>query len=293
MKPIHSWLLPVAPSLVLVASASFATTPAPTATPTTQPWASRLERVEREVERIAGDFRSVARDLADSRKEVSSRLTDLRQDLVRVEKAVVGTAAAYKLRLQEFAWADLVGFLTVFFAGVGSAIAYRRYFSERANEQTARSEELERNAEEQRWKRMEFIFQFALEFHADAELSEMLARIDQQLSQRPLNRALSAYNLGSPHDDFEESDGQTLRQLDRLLNRLELIAKAWEQGVLTEAELGVFGHYLRTIGDPKFPQLQQYATRYYPLIVEAANATSPSATSASTKHDPSPASIPE
>ena len=45
---------------------------------------------------------------------------------------------------------------------------------------------------------------------------------------------------------------------------------AWNVKVLDILEIGVFAHYVSFVDDGRFPQLQEYCVKYYPLVQDLA-----------------------
>jgi hypothetical protein len=250
--------------------------------------------VEGDEDSLADRFRELRADIGSARSAIENRVLNAearqaeRIDAVkeRVDALEGGQemapAAQPLLHPREVTWGVVLGGLALLILAVTAWTAVRRYSAAREKERGVRYAEWETRKleaqlreqqlfayeKEQRWSRISFLFAQAQGLLEDRALLEVLDMLEHPERQGPLSEVLR--KLGVSELDAEET--RLLRALDRLLDRLELIAMAWKGEVITVHEIGVFARYLAHVDRAKLPELRRYCADRYPLTLALAKA---------------------
>ena len=116
---------------------------------------------------------------------------------------------------------------------------------------------------ELRWRQLELLYRQAELFDTDPDISaatKILTGNNVDVSIDDL------FNLESETDGSEQ--GESRHKMDKLLNLLERVAYANQQGHIDCNDITVFGWYFKKIKENS--ELNAYCGKYYPEIIAAA-----------------------
>lgn len=244
----------------------------------------QMETWFREVRADIGSARSAIENrILNAEARQAERIGELQQRLDALESSTGQTHARSRLEPSEITWSDLIAGLALIGVAIGAWIVLRRFPAggERANdtqpgewetrklEAQIREQQLRAHEKEQRWTRISFLFAQAQRLLDDRELSHVLDILERPSRQAPMKNMLGKFGTTALNDE----ETRLLRALNRLLDRLELVAMAWNDEVVTLQEVGVFlRHVAAMTRRSTLPELTSYCAEHYQLTHALAKA---------------------
>jgi hypothetical protein len=244
----------------------------------------QIENWFREVRSDIGSARSAIENrILNAEARQAERIGEVQRRLDAVENIESDTRPRSMLQPSEITWSDLIDTLALVGVAIGVWIALRRFparnekednvetaeWETRKLEAQIREQQLRAHEKEQRWTRISFLFAQAQRLLDDRELSHVLDILERPSRQAPMKNMLGKFGTTALNDE----ETRLLRALNRLLDRLELVAMAWNDEVVTLQEVGVFlRHVAAMTRRTGLPELTSYCAQHYQLTHALAKA---------------------
>lgn len=240
-----------------------------------------------DVRQIDGWFREVRADIGSARSAIENRVLnaearqaerigEVQRRVDALESAASQTRTRSRLHPSEITWSHLIEGLALLGVAIVAWIAFRRYppggdtdagtqaaeWETRKLEAQIREQQLRAYEKEQRWTRISFLFAQAQRLLEDRELSHVLDILERPSRQAPMKNMLAKFGTAALNDE----ETRLLRALNRLLDRLELVAMAWTDEVVSLQEVGVFLRHVAVMTRrTALPELTSYCAKHYQL----------------------------
>jgi hypothetical protein len=267
----------VAMSLALANFASAAETPAPAEDGQLKAWF-------REVRADIGSARSAIENrVLNAEARQAERIGEVHERVDALEGVPGDTHPGSGMQPLDITWNIIVVASSLIGVALGVLIASRRDTAVREKElsiqpiewETRKLEaqlqerQLRTHEKEQRWTRISFLFAQAQRLLEDRELSHILDILERPSRHAPLRNMLRKLGTAGLNDE----EARLLRALNRLLDRLELVAMAWNDELFTLQEIGAFLRHVASLtGRAALPELTSYCAQHYQLTHRLAKA---------------------